>query len=414
MSSHPYTPTNNMANMQRSHSKEKNQKFISPFTNFSSNKNPNNNFILSENQRNINKFKSQKKQRQKDSYVRNLTENKHSTFFENNYINNIKLKNYSNLMIKNSKIMRNLNAKNKNKIKNKSQSLLKPNLEIENPNNIDNINSNTHSRLNTNNTNNNNKRYRKNISEHDLVNNILNTFTNYNFPKNINSKINNYSNFSSKKKISYSKNNNNGTKRQNNNITNINRPRTASETKLFRSSSGYSYINNNLFYTNSFFNGFNGDIPNQINYIPTWGNSPDFSNNNGNFNSKQKNTKGPIVGKIIKNYKNNDLNCIFNMNLIPPSSVNNIQDYFKNLYKVEYNNDNRNKKHEKNIKKEKENNNEGINLKIINEDNKKINANKVNEIKNKKNWEESVEEIHYYYVHMIQSGKKLEKKLFKK
>lgn len=414
MSSHPYTPTNNMANMQRSHSKEKNQKFISPFTNFSSNKNPNNNFILSENQRNINKFKSQKKQRQKDSYVRNLTENKHSTFFENNYINNIKLKNYSNLMIKNSKIMRNLNAKNKNKIKNKSQSLLKPNLEIENPNNIDNINSNTHSRLNTNNTNNNNKRYRKNISEHDLVNNILNTFTNYNFPKNINSKINNYSNFSSKKKISYSKNNTNGTKRQNNNITNINRPRTASETKLFRSSSGYSYINNNLFYTNSFFNGFNGDIPNQINYIPTWGNSPDFSNNNGNFNSKQKNTKGPIVGKIIKNYKNNDLNCIFNMNLIPPSSVNNIQDYFKNLYKVEYNNDNRNKKHEKNIKKEKENNNEGINLKIINEDNKKINANKVNEIKNKKNWEESVEEIHYYYVHMIQSGKKLEKKLFKK
>ena len=413
MSSHPYTPTNNMANMQRSHSKEKNQKFISPFTNFSSNKNPNNNFILSENQRNINKFKSQKKQRQKDSYVRNLTENKHSTFFENNYINNIKLKNYSNLMIKNSKIMRNLNTKNKNKIKNKSQSLLKPNLEIENPNNIDNINSNTHSRLNTNNTNN-NKRYRKNISEHDLVNNILNTFTNYNFPKNINSKINNYSNFSSKKKISYGKNNNNGTKRQNNNITNINRPRTASETKLFRSSSGYSYINNNLFYTNSFFNGFNGDIPNQINYIPTWGNSPDFSNNNGNFNSKQKNTKGPIVGKIIKNYKNNDLNCIFNMNLIPPSSVNNIQDYFKNLYKVEYNNDNRNKKHEKNIKKEKENNNEGINLKIINEDNKKINANKVNEIKNKKNWEESVEEIHYYYVHMIQSGKKLEKKLFKK
>ena len=412
MSSQPYTPTNNMANMQRSHSKEKNQKLISPFTNFSSNKNPNNNFILSENQRNINKFKSQKKQRQKDCYVRNLTENKHSTFFENNYINNIKLKNYSNLMIKNSKIMRNLNAKNKNKIKNKSQSLLKPNLEIENPNNIDNINSNTHSRLNTNNTNNNNKRYRKNISEHDLVNNILNTFTNYNFPKNINSKINNYSNFSSKKNISYSKNNN--TKRQNTNINNINRPRTASETKLFRSSSGYSYINNNLFYTNSFFNGFNGDIPNQINYIPTWGNSPDFSNNNGNFNSKQKSNKGPIVGKIIKNYKNNDLNCIFNMNLIPPSSVNNIQDYFKNLYKVEYSNDNRNKKHEKNIKKEKENNNDGINLKIINEENKKINGNKVNDIKNKKNWEESVEEIHYYYVHMIQSGKKLEKKLFKK
>jgi hypothetical protein len=315
-----------MANLQRSHSKEKNQKFISPFTNFSSNKNLNNNFILSENQRNINKFKSQKKQRQKDSYSKNLTENKHSTFFENNNINNIKLKNYSNLMIKNSKIMRNMNSKNKAKIKNKSQSLLKPNLEIENPNNIDNISTNTHSRLNTNNNNNtNNKRYRKNISEHDLVNNILNTFTNYNFPKNINSKINNYTNYSSKKKINYGKNVNNNinstkkTMKQNSNINNMNRPKTASETKLFRSSSGYSYINNNLFYTNSFFNGFNGDIPNHLNYIPTWGNSPDFANNNGNCNSKQKNNKAPIIGKIIKNYKNNDLNCIFNMNLIPPS-----------------------------------------------------------------------------------------------
>ena len=127
-----------------------------------------------------------------------------------------------------------------------------------------------------------------------------------------------------------------------------------------------------------------------------------------------KNNKGPIIGKIIKNYKNNDLNCIFNMNLIPPSSVNNIQDYFKNLYKVEYNNENRSKKREKNIKKDKESNNEGINLKIINEDNKRINANKINEIKNIKNWEESIEEIHYYYVHMVQSGKNLEKKLNKK
>ena len=423
MNTHPITPSNNMTNMQRSNSKEKNQKFVSAFTNFSSNKNLINNFILSENQRNINKFKSQKKQRQKDSYSKNLTENKHSTFFENNYINNIKLKNYSNFMVKNSKLMRNMNQKNKSKIKNKSQSLLKPNIEIENPNNIDNISTNAHSRLNTNNTNNNNnnnKRYRKNISEHDLVNNIINTFTNYNFPKNINSKINNYSNYTTKKKISYGKNSNNNINnqkrslKQNNNISNINRPKTASESKLFRSSSGYSYINNNLFYTNSFFNGFNGDIPNQINYIPTWGNSPEFGNNNSNFNSKQKNNKGPIIGKIIKNYKNNDLNCIFNMNLIPPSSVNNIQDYFKNLYKVEYNNENRSKKREKNIKKDKENNNEGINLKIINEDNERINANKINEIKNIKNWEESIEEIHYYYVHMVQSGKNLEKKLNKK
>jgi hypothetical protein len=425
MSNQQFTPSNNINKIKGSHSKEKTNKFLSTFNNFSSNQNQITNFILSENQRNINKFKSQKKLRQKDSYSKNLTENKHSTFFDSNNINNIKLKNYSNIMIKNSKLIRNMNSKNKYKTKNKSQSLLKPNIEIEAPNstntnhNIDNMSTNAHSRLNTNN-NTNNKRYKKNISEHDLVNNILNTFTNYNFPKNINSKINNYTNYSSKKKINYGKNVNNNinstkkTMKQNSNINNMNRPKTASETKLFRSSSGYSYINNNLFYTNSFFNGFNGDIPNHLNYIPTWGNSPDFANNNGNCNSKQKNNKAPIIGKIIKNYKNNDLNCIFNMNLIPPSSVNNIQDYFKNLYKVEYNNENRNKKHEKNIKKEKENNSEGINLKIINEDNKRIMGNKRNEIKNNKNWEESVEEIHFYYVHMVQSGKNLEKKLIKK
>ena len=36
---------------------------------------------------------------------------------------------------------------------------------------------------------------------------------------------------------------------------------------------------------------------------------------------------------------------------------------------------------------------------------------KLNEIKNKKLCEESVEEIHYYYVNMIQEGKIFEKKL---
>ena len=386
MSNQQFTPSNNINKIKGSHSKEKTNKFLSTFNNFSSNQNQITNFILSENQRNINKFKSQKKIKQKDSYSKNLTENKHSTFFDSNNINNIKLKNYSNIMIKNSKLIRNMNSKNKYKTKNKSQSLLKPNIEIETPNstntnhNIDNMSTNAHSRLNTNN-NTNNKRYKKNISEHDLV-----------------------------------KNNNNDMKRslrQNgtNNINNLNRPKTASETKLFRSSSGYSYINNNLFYTNSFFNGFNGDIPNQVNYIPTWGNNQEC-NNNGN-NNKQKNNKQPIIGKIIKNYKNNDLNCIFNMNLIPPSSVNNIQDYFKNLYKVEYNGDGKNKKHEKNGKKEKDNI-EGINLKFINEENKRVMESKLNEIKNKKLCEESVEEIHYYYVNMIQEGKIFEKKLIKK
>ena len=426
MNYHQNTPSNNMANIQRSHSKEKPQKYISAFTNFSSHKNHINN-ILSENQRNINKLKTQKKLGQKDSYSKNLTENKHSTFFEYNNVNNIKLKNFSNLMIKNSKIMRNLNNKSKNKTKNKSQSLLKPNLEIETHNsntNNDNMSTNTHSRLNTNN----NRRYKKNISEYDLVNNILTTFTNYNFPKNVNPKINNFTNYSTKKKVSYNKNklgnNNSGIKRNNNNI-NPSKAKTTSDTKLFRSSSGYSYINNNLICTNSFFNGFNGEIPNQINYIPTWGNSPEYTNsnintnenNNNQNNSKQKNNKAPFVGKIIKNYKNNDLNCIFNMNLIPPmTSVNNIQDYFKNLYKLEYNGDRKNKKQDKNSKKEKEN--EGINLKIINEENKKVGYNKINETKNKNDieglCESSVEEIHYYYVYMIQGGKNLETKLIKK
>ena len=99
--------------------------------------------------------------------------------------------------------------------------------------------------------------------------------------------------------------------------------------------------------------------------------------------------------------------------IIPPSSVNNIQDYFKNLYKVEYNGDGKNKKHEKNGKKEKDNI-EGINLKFINEENKRVMESKLNEIKNKKLCEESVEEIHYYYVNMIQEGKIFEKKLIKK
>ena len=441
MNNHQFTPSNNITNIQRSHSKEKSQKYISNFINYTTNKNQISNFILSENQRNINKLKTQKKLRQKDSYSKNLTENKHSPFLDNNNTNNIKLKNYSNLIIKNSKLLRNMNSKNKNKAKNKSQSLLKPNLEIETQSNYtgtntnnDNISTNTHSRLNTNN----NRRYKKNISEHDLVNNILNTFTNYNFPKNINSKINNYSNnYSNKKKLSYSKNrlgtninsnnnqNNNGIKRAsrqngNNNVNNINRPKTASETKLFRSSSGYSYINNNLFYTNSFFNGFGNDIPNQLNYIPTWGNSQEISNNNLNENNHnpKKSNKGQIIGKIIKNYKNNDLNCIFNINLIPPvTSVNNIQDYFKNLYKVEYNNEGKNKKHEKNNRKEKEK--QGINLKIINEDNKKdlnskINVNQNDNSSSIKMSEESVEEIHYYYVYMVQNGKNFERQLNKK
>ena len=171
MNQHYSTPQNaNISNIPRNNSKEKMQKYISSFSNFYINKNKN--FLISDTQRNLAKFKSQKKPRQKDSYVKHFTENNPPNFFENN-------KNYS--------LMRNNNnskSKLKNKQKNKSHGLLKANLEIEtNPsNNIDNISTKNNSRINTN--NNNNKRYRKYISDHDLVNNILNTFTNYNFPKN--------------------------------------------------------------------------------------------------------------------------------------------------------------------------------------------------------------------------------------
>ena len=41
---HQFTPSNQITNIQRSHSKERPQKYISAFTNFSSNKNHNNNY----------------------------------------------------------------------------------------------------------------------------------------------------------------------------------------------------------------------------------------------------------------------------------------------------------------------------------------------------------------------------------
>lgn len=435
-----FNNNSNKSHINKSQSKEKNKNYIAVFSNLANSQNR----YLSENQRNLTKFNSQKKIRKKESKNNNHKENKNNAFlisFNDNNTNNIKLNNYTNLLDKTSK-----GAKTS---KNKSHCLSKPKLEIE----IN--NSNNFTRVT------NNKKYKKNISEHDLVNNILNTFTNNNYQKGINIKLN----FSSKKKLSHDNNKprpktdsatyNKKSKqnKSNNNKKNNERTKHSSDTKLLRSSSGYSSINHNLAQTNSF---FNNNHSNQLGYISTWGNNNlEWTNTNlGNIvklsnqkksnNSKQKNksNKGPIIGKIIKNYKNNDLKCIFNMNLMPPvTPINNIQEYFKNLYKVEYNNDNKvkktNKKNkkekdsnehkEKQEKNEKEKNKEKEIIRTKNNDdynqskNTMTKTNDISKIKkekdsidNQKYYNDSPEEIHFYVISSIQNGKNMEYNLIKK
>ena len=437
--------------VNKSQSKEKNKNYIAVFSNLKTSQNR----YLSEKQRNLTKFNSQKKMKKNDNKMKNHKESINSGIlvsFNDNNSNNIKIKNYTNLLSNPSKGARH---------KNTSQSLSKPKLEIE----INNINSSNN--LGTNMTRfSNSKKYKKNISEHDLVNNILNTFTNYNNSKGINIKLN----FSSKKKINNDNNNNkihkkcdtvtDNNKRQKQDKSNINkmreRTRRSSETKLFRSSSGFSSSNNHLAQTNSFFNNIHHQ--NQIGHISTCTNYPDWTNSNfGNIvklstqknnrnNNKSKNknnNKGPIIGKIIKNYKNNDLNCIFNMNLIPPvTPLNNIQDYFKNLYKIEYNSENKVKKTNRKNKKENDNNNEyrekeekgrerererERDTRTKNNDdysqskNTMTKTNDISKIKkekdsidNQKYSGDSPEEIHFYVITSIQNGKNMEFNLIRK
>ena len=385
-----------IVNINNRQSKEKSKNYLSVFSNIENSKNR----YLSENQRNLTQFNS-KKIIKKESHSKNKTniKNKNKAFLVSLNDNNI-LKLYSNLYTKSSKIVKN----NKNNTKNKSHYLSKPQIEIE-INNINNSKNITNPKM---------KKYKKNISEYDLVSNILNSFNNSNFPKSTNNKANNKKNMA--------------------------KARHVSDTKLLRSSSGYSYINN-MAQTNSF---FNGNHSNNLGYISTWGNSPDMTNinykspnkkNNSNNNSnKNKNNKEPIIGKIIKNYKNNDLNCIFNMNLIPPiSPLNNIQDYFKNLYKIEYNSDYRIHKNKNNSNIKKENHNKKrahkervrdgdkdrekeIKTKSNNEDYSqskntmtKSNESKIKKekysIENNKYCNDSPEEIHFYLINSIQNSK---------
>ncbi len=436
---------NNMPNTNKNQSKEKCNNYLSVFSNLGNNQNR----YLSENRRNLGNYNSQKKLREKETHSKNQNhnENKDNAFLVscNGNMNNIKLENYSNMLNKNYKVIKNN--------KKKGNCISKPQLEIE----INNLNNNStnYTRVTTN-----NKKYKKNISEHDLVNNILNTFTNGNFQKGVNIKLN----FSSKKKLNYNKTKSRkkgGTvdakkikqSKISSKTTKSNaRTRHASDSKLLRSSSGYSYGNNkNLAQTNSF---FNVNHSNHLGCISTCGNNLDWAYNNfGNIikistqkkssnantnsnNSKQKSknksTKGPIIGKIIKNYKNNDLNCIFNMNLIPPvSPINNIQDYYKNLYKAEYS-DNRNKKgnyeHKKNIsnKKEETKDNKDTKTKISHDEftQSKNTMTKTSDYSKAKKEKDSLdnvrygndcpEEIHFFIISSIQSGKNMEINLNKK
>jgi hypothetical protein len=438
---------NSKPTVNKSQTKEKNINYIAVFSNLKSNQNR----YLSEKQRHLTKFNSQKKIKKKDNKTKNHRENKSNGIlvsFNDSNSNNIKLKNYTNLLVKTSQGARNN--------KNTSQSLSKPKLEIE----INNINS-SNNNLGTNLARfSNTKRYKKNISEHDLVTNILNTFTNYNNSKGINIKLN----FSSKKKLNNDNNNNNNNKIhqkcdtvncKKQNKSNINkireRARHSSETKLLRSSSGFS-TNNHLAKTNSFFNNHQHY---QLSHISTWCNNPEWTNTNfGNIvklstqkrnrNSKPRNSsnKAPIIGKIIKNYKNNDLNCIFNMNLMPPvTPLSNIQDYFKHLYKIEYNSEskeNRAKKTNRKNKKDNDNNNEykgkeekgrdkDRDLRTKNNDdysqskNTMTKTNDISKIKrekdsidNQKYCSDSPEEIHFYVITSIQNGKNMECSLIRK
>ena len=100
---------NNISSTNKSQSKEKKQNYLSVFSNIGSNQNR----YLSENKRNIGNFNSQKKMREKETHLKNQNHNesKNNAFLVS-FNDNIQLKNYSNLLNKNYKVIKN----NKNKI----------------------------------------------------------------------------------------------------------------------------------------------------------------------------------------------------------------------------------------------------------------------------------------------------------
>ena len=125
---------NNITNKNKSHSKERNINYFSAFPNTGNNKNR----YLSENQRNLIKFNSQKvnKKNEKISKIKNLKNSDAILVsYNNNNINNIKINNYTNLIAKTSKNMKNSKSKNRSHCTSKT----KLEIEINNRNDSNNI-----------------------------------------------------------------------------------------------------------------------------------------------------------------------------------------------------------------------------------------------------------------------------------
>ena len=300
----------------------------------------------------------------------------------------------------------------------------------------------------------------------NITNNIMNIFGNYNIGKggicmklnigdhNNKNKSKNKNNDSKKKQKSKEKQKSenieeNIKKNIINNKSLLNKQ--TSESKLIRSSSGYSFANNTG-YTNSFLNG--NTQYNPLGYISTGGNLTEnkfanFSNISGN-RTNQKISKKPVMGKITKTNKNIDLNGLFQLPMSPsmsPHNINSIQDYLKNLYKYHGKNTKKNINTYKNNAAQK-NKNIIYKEKIITEpkdkkyrtkikhDEIKIKKHSVSKSKDKtsnkiekseqpktpehlqKNFCDNCgkeercidtpEELHYFYVANVQKGKKLE------
>ena len=296
----------------------------------------------------------------------------------------------------------------------------------------------------------------------NITNNIMNIFGSYNIGKggicmklnidnnNNKNKTKNKNNDSKKRQISKEKqkteNNEENTKKNVINNKSLFNKQT-SESKLIRSSSGYSFANNTG-YTNSF---LNGNIQyNPLGYTSTGGNLTEnkiinFSNISGN-RTKPKITKKPIMSKITKAKKNIELNGLFHLPMSPmsPHNINSIQDYLKNLYKYYGKNAKKNintyknnfasknknvfykekiitepkdKKYRTKIKHDEVNNKKNSVSKNKETKNKKIEKNEQLKTSNnlQKNFchncgkEERIidtpEELHFYYVTNVQNGK---------
>ena len=315
---------------------------------------------------------------------------------------NIQQKNFTNYFSKTAKLIKEPNSK-------KNFSTAKPQI---------NKNMNNYNIIHTDN----------NIT--NITNNIMNIFGNYNVTKSgLNMKVSfkNKNNIQKAQKMNSSKKN----KKYKEELENLRKSvkkapinnkslahiKQASEPKLIRSSSLYSF-GNNLVQTNSFIN--ENIHQNPLGYTSTGGNIPIKTNFKGN--------------------KSLDLNGLFQVQLSPsmsPHNINNIQDYLKNLYKYcgkkgkktgNIGNNNivkkkkiitepKEKKHRTKIK-----HNEAVHKKSTSRSNDITNSDKViqenfegamnyfycDQCKENNENIDGPEELHFFYVTTVQNGKKLE------